>query len=42
MVSGAKLDELVAKVRELDMDEVRRKVEERGTPEPGAGEAEGA
>ncbi|HLK93017.1 MAG TPA: thioredoxin domain-containing protein [Polyangia bacterium] len=42
MISGPKLDELVEKVRGLDMDEVRREVEaaraaERGAKDDGAG-----
>ncbi len=35
MVSGPKLDELVEKVRGLDMDEVRREVEAARAAEPG-------
>jgi thioredoxin 1 len=34
MMPAAKLDELVGKVREIDMDEVRRELEEARAPEP--------
>jgi thioredoxin 1 len=33
-IPAAKLDELIGKVREIDMDEVRRKVAEEETAEP--------
>jgi thioredoxin 1 len=45
-IPGAKLDELIGKVRELDMDEVRRQVDQAETaeaaqaPEPGPEKAE--
>ena len=34
MVPGAKLDELIGKVREIDMDEVRRSLDEASPAEP--------
>jgi thioredoxin 1 len=40
MLPGAKLDELVGKVREIDMDEVRRKVAEAEGAPPNATKTE--
>ena len=40
MMPAAKLDELVGKVREIDMDEVRRELEKAQAAEPGATKAE--
>ena len=34
MMAGAKLDELVCKIREIDMDEVRRKLDQAEASEP--------
>jgi len=42
MMPGAKLDELVGKVREIDMNEVRRELDEAETTEPRAVKPEGA
>jgi len=39
MVPGAKLDELIGKVRDLDMDEVRRMLDEAEAAEPRAAKA---
>ena len=39
MVPAAKLDELVGKVREIDMDEVRRQLDDAEAPEPQAAKA---
>jgi thioredoxin 1 len=40
MMPAAKLDELVGKVREIDMDEVRRELEKAQAAEPRATKAE--
>jgi len=42
MMPGAKLDELVGKVREIDMNEVRRELDEAETTEPRAVKPEDA
>jgi thioredoxin 1 len=39
MIPAAKLDELVAKVREIDMDEVRRELEQAKASEAGTAKA---
>ena len=42
MVPGGKLDELIEKVRALDMDEIRRKVAEARAGKPGGEKPEAA
>ena len=39
MIPGAKLDDLIGKVREIDMDEVRRELEKAEAAAPRAAEA---